>query len=286
MHRNFFVNDPDAFTVSKQVLLDQNWHQSKSGLTLNEAEVSIALSAVSGGMFEIGDDLPSLAADPERLALVENPDLVQIARLGRAAIPLDLMTYDPADEQPSVFFLHEDPRLAILTVFNWTEASRSHSFQLADLNIPSGDAVEAFDVLHKNAPVALEGGTLRIENQPARSVRMIKLVDTAVPPAAPSVSAKVPENASTGHDLELSATADPNGVPALAYYWDFGDGTGAEGERVPHTYTLAGTFTVRLRVDGVDGVAAEKSFSIRVSGPLRTRFDLEGNHRYVDPTGP
>ena len=59
MHRNFFVNDPDAFTVSKQVLDE---HPNPAALTLNEAQVSIVLAAMSGGMYEIGDDLPTLGA--------------------------------------------------------------------------------------------------------------------------------------------------------------------------------------------------------------------------------
>ena len=73
MHRNFFVTDPDAFTVSRQLLEERT---IEAPVTLNEAEVSIALAAVSGGMFEIGDDLPTLGSDPERVALVKNPDLL------------------------------------------------------------------------------------------------------------------------------------------------------------------------------------------------------------------
>jgi hypothetical protein len=86
MNRNFYISDPDAFTVSTQVIPDRAWHGNKVPLTLDEAESSIALSAVSGGMFEIGDDLPTLGASPERLALVRNPDLLDMARLGRASI--------------------------------------------------------------------------------------------------------------------------------------------------------------------------------------------------------
>ncbi len=286
MHRNFFVSDPDAFTVSRQILPDQSWHQSKIGITLDEAEVSIALSAVSGGMFEIGDDLPTLAVDPARLALVKIPELLQIARLSKASVPLDLMSYEPADLQPSVFFLREDSRAGVLTVFNWSETPRSHVLKISDLKFKSGDQVKAFDVFKHDAPVEIASGGIRLENQPPHSVRMIKLVDSSIPAARPAVSAKVPETVTTGEELELSAEAGQGGVPALEYQWDFGDGTSAEGDHVRHTYTHPGTFTVRLRVDGVDGLPAAKESAIKVTGPLRTRFTLDQNRRYVDPTGP
>ena len=106
MHRNFFITDPDAFTVSRQLLEERT---IQAPVTLNEAQVSIALAAVSGGMFEIGDDLPTLGSDPERLALVRNPDLLAMAKLGRAALPLDLLTYADKDEQPSVFLAARRP---------------------------------------------------------------------------------------------------------------------------------------------------------------------------------
>src|SRR5271155_3358232 len=93
MNRNYFVADPDAFTVSTQTIRDQSWHESSKPATLDEARVSISLAAVSGGMFEIGDDLPSLTKDPERLALIENPDLIHMIQLGKASLPVDLMTY-------------------------------------------------------------------------------------------------------------------------------------------------------------------------------------------------
>jgi alpha-galactosidase len=64
MNRNYFVADPDAFTVSTQTIEDHPWHESSKPATMDEARVSIALAAVSGGMFEIGDDLPSLSKTP------------------------------------------------------------------------------------------------------------------------------------------------------------------------------------------------------------------------------
>ena len=103
MNRNYFVADPDAFSVSRQTVDDQAWHNSTKPLTQDEAEVSIALAAVSGGMYEIGDDLPTLGSEPDRLALVQNQDLIDMVRLGKSSTPLDLMSYLPNDLQPSIF---------------------------------------------------------------------------------------------------------------------------------------------------------------------------------------
>src|SRR5580658_9138535 len=97
MNHNFFVADPDAFTVSTQTIRDQSWHESDKPATLDEARVSIALAAVSGGMFEIGDDLPSLSKAPERLALIQNQDLIQMVHLSKASVPLDLMEFASGD---------------------------------------------------------------------------------------------------------------------------------------------------------------------------------------------
>jgi len=59
---------------------------------VDEAKASIVLAAVSGGKYDIGDDLPTLGVEPDRLALVTDPTLLQMAKLGRASKPLDLMT--------------------------------------------------------------------------------------------------------------------------------------------------------------------------------------------------
>ena len=44
-----------------------------------------------------------------------------MAKAGRASTPVDLMTYEPEDEQPSVFLLRQSPRQSMLTIFNWTD---------------------------------------------------------------------------------------------------------------------------------------------------------------------
>jgi hypothetical protein len=256
----------------------------RSSISLGAAEASIALSAVSGGMYEIGDDMPVLGSEKDRLALVENRELLNIAKVGRASTPLDLMTYEPGDEQPSIFFLREDQRQAILTVFNWTKTVRSHTLRLADLGLPAGHTFAATDLLNQNETVTLEGGAVRLENQPPQSVRVIKVIDKSVAEAAPTVTAQAPAVANTGETINLSAQAEAGGVPAVAYHWDLGDGTSADSPKVSHAYTSAGEFTIRLIVDGVDGVPAHKNFSLKVTGNLRAHSNLIDNRRFVEPT--
>jgi hypothetical protein len=285
MQRNFFVNDPDAFNVTATHLMERA--NEESSISLGAAQASIALSAVSGGMYEIGDDMLVLGSEKDRLALVENRELLNMSKVGRASTPLDLMTYEPEDGQPSTFFLREDQRQAILTIFNWTDTLRSHTLRLADLGLPAGHTFAATDVLNQNETVALVGGAVRLENQPPQSVMVVKLIDKSIPEAAPTVTAQVPAAAITGETITLSALsaeAEAGGVPAVAYHWDLGDGTSADSPKASHAYTSAGEFTIRLTVDGVDGVPAHKNFSLKVTGNLKAHSNLVDNRRFVEPT--
>lgn len=282
MNHNFFVNDPDAFNITDSYLLEDR--RAQTPVSLTAAQASIALSAVSGGMYEIGDDMLVLGSEEDRLALAKNPDLLNIPKVGRASKPLDLMTYQPEDEQPSIFFLKESPRQSILTVFNWTKTSRSHTLKLTDLGLPAEHKFAVSDVLNQGAQVTLDGETLRIENQPPESVRVIKLIDSTVSASAPSVKAEVPSAAKAGETIHLSAQADAGGVPAVGYHWDFGDGNSADGPKASYTYTRAMHFNIRLTVDGVDGIPAVQNFSVEVKGNLRALPKLTDNQRYRDPT--
>ena len=264
MHRNFFIADPDAFTISRQMIEERHMDNP---LTLSEAEVSIALAAVSGGMYEIGDDLPTLGADADRAALLKNLGLLNMARLGRAAIPLDLLSYRAEDELPSIFLLQEDARQSILAVFNWTEQSRSHTFSLSDLKLQSGRTYDFDDILDSSLHPSAENGSIRLD-QPAHSVRVIRIVDTAISPAAPTVAIQAPKSAKVDENVKLACDLDSSGVPALAFHWDFGDGTAEDSRRVQHAYTKEGNYEVKLVVEGIDSVSAIKQTFISVSGEL------------------
>ena len=278
MHRNFFLDDPDAFNVTDSYLM----REPQPPVSLAGAEAAIALSAISGGMYEIGDDMVLLGSEKDRLALVENRDLLNMVKIGAASTPIDLLSFAPEDEQPSIFFLPEDARQSILTIFNWTKQARSHDFSLTDLGLPLDHSFSASDVL-KQSPVSVKNGRIQIQDQAPESVKVIKIIDETMPARAPMVMLEAPSNVKTGELFKVSAGS--TGVPAVEYQWDLGDGTTGTGRTLSHAYTREGEFNVRLKVEGVDEVPAEKSFQIKVSGQLEMLPDLKKNRRLEGSTG-
>ena len=272
MNRNFYISDPDAFSVSRPAGAGEHDHGGPKPLTLSEAQVAIALAAVSGGMFEIGDDLPMVFLDADRMALLENRDLLDMARYGHAARPLDLMSYAPEDEIPSVYLLRESKRQSMLAVFNWTKKERKRDLSFSDLGLAANSSVS--DVLASGAPVAVASASLSLV-LPPRSVRMLKIVDPSIAASAPSVSVQAAEKIETGKPAAFSAQNSAEGVPALAYHWDFGDGTSVDGAAVTHSFTHTGSFPVHLKVEGIEGVPFEKTFPVSVSGAIDVIFRPE-----------
>ena len=284
MNRNYFIADPDAFTVSAQTVDDQSWHGGQHPLTLDEAKVSIALTAVSGGMFEIGDDLPTLGEDADRVALVKNQDLLDIARLGRTSTPLDLMSYAPEDLQPSLFLLHEDPRQSIVTIFNWTEASRSHVLSRAELGLPEQGRFSVTDVLTPHAPAQSLREAISVA-LPAHSVRVLKVIRTDIPAVQPAAVMIIPPTGDAGETLTFVARPSSEKEPVLAYAWDFGDGTSLVGAVVNHAYTHSGTFHVCVHAIGLGGSSSDQSSAIAIRGSVSTKY-VPGAKRRLTATAP
>ncbi|MGA7245635.1 MAG: PKD domain-containing protein, partial [Terracidiphilus sp.] len=271
MNRNFFIADPDAFSVSTQTVDDQAWHGGQRPLTIEEAKVSIALSAVSGGMFELGDDLPTLGSTSERLALVRITELIDMARLGRASIPVDLMTYAASDVQPSVFLLKEDSRQSILTIFNWTERELKRNLRLADLGLKEPGKYQITEVFGDKSCCGPSGDALNII-QPAHSVRMFKLVEHGIQAEPPAFDVRSATEAKAGEMMTFNADGVAGEEPVLTCTWDFGDGSTEDGMKAQHTYTQSGEYTVRVTATGLEAITTSRTFTVKISGNIATRF--------------
>jgi len=279
MNRNFFVSDPDAFNVSTQIVTDQPWHGGKVPLSLDEAKASIALSAVSGGMYEIGDDLPALGADPERLALVQNQDLIDMIKLGRASTPLDLMSYSPEDLQPSIFWVTEDDRQGMLTIFNWTDKPQARPIEFSSLGLSGSNQLRISEVFDGKA-MAIPNPDSFIVDMPPRSARVIKIVSLGVPARPPAIKVEHLPTAKTGAAATFRAQPASSGDAVVSYHWSFGDGVTLEGPEVSHAYTKPGTYQVVVTAIGLGGLKTEDSFRLPVSGSVSTRFVPAEKQRY------
>ena len=281
MNRNYYLADPDAFSVSTQTVDDQNWHGGAKALTLDEAKVSIALSAVSGGLYEDGDDLPTLGEAPDRVALLENQDLLNMARLGHASTPLDLMTYDAEDLQPSLFLLKQTNRQSIITIFNWSETTRHHTLTRDLLQLDPKADYAVSEVLAKTDDSTPLAAALDVQ-QPPHSVRIFKIVNTNIPAQAPTVTAVVASSGAAGEPIGFQAVSADDHNPVLRYSWDFGDGVTVEGAKATHTYTHAGVYTAHLTAAGFASEPRVQTFSITINGSVSTKFMPQNKRRFVE----
>ena len=125
------------------------------------------------------------------------PTLLDMARLGRASTPIDLMTYAPGDQQPSMFLFKENNRQSMLTVFNWTEGELTRAINLTNLGLKEPGKYQIMEVFGDQSCCNISSDTISLV-QPAHSVRMFKLIDNAVPAAPPAFEVQSPAAARRG----------------------------------------------------------------------------------------
>ncbi len=135
--------------------------------------------------------------------------------------------------------------------------------------------------------VAVEGGAVRLDNQPAHSVKVIKFIDSAIPAAAPAtLRAQVPGEANPRGVADQALGPGPTGRCAglgLPLGLGLSECRDEDGPQISHAYTWNADFTVRLTVDGLDGVPAQQSFPVKVTGNGIPLPEIRKNQRYSEP---
>ena len=86
------------------------------------------------------------------------------------------------------------------------------------------------------------------------------------PPVAEIVRSPEEGDAPLSVDFDASGSSDPDG-DLMAYEWNFGDGSTAQGTTVSHTYTAVGNYTATLTVTDDDGATATATAGIVVHEP-------------------
>lgn len=114
--------------------------------------------------------------------------------------------------------------------------------------------------------------------------------DIVVPPNQLPVAAFTAESNDLNVVLDGGSSTDPDGTVAQ-WAWSFGDGTTAEGARVQHAYTKAGSYEVTLTVTDDRGAKTTTSKTVSAAAPnvlpvadlqvtqtgLSGRFDASGS---------
>ncbi len=71
-----------------------------------------------------------------------------------------------------------------------------------------------------------------------------------------------PSSVTVGEEFEVDGSYSAGASTIVDYVWDFGDGTGAQGPRVTHTYIRAGEYIVSLTVTDQDGLSSSSRMQI------------------------
>lgn len=125
-------------------------------LTLEQGRQLVTLAALAGGPFLASDDLPNLP--PERMALLTNPDVMQL--VGR---PPAVPDWEPnAEDLPPVHWRSDD----VLALFNWTQRDR-------EIRARAPGARGARDLWACQELPQFEDGS--VVTVPANGVRLLKL---------------------------------------------------------------------------------------------------------------
>jgi len=72
--------------------------------------------------------------------------------------------------------------------------------------------------------------------------------------------------------MTFSAEGVSDEEPVLTCHWEFGDGSTHDGMKAQHAYTQSGEYTVRVTATGLEASTSSKTFTVKISGNIATRF--------------
>lgn len=125
-----------------------------------------------------------------------------------------------------------------------------------------------------------DDGTLVVAPRPPAPTAVIQLYDDVI--AANRLISGQVLFVTEEYIFDASQSLDPTGL-GLTYMWDFGDGTTASGVMATHTYTIAGAFTVTLRVMDPSGGSDTDTVNVTVHNePRLIRGKMSWRHHLLE----
>ena len=235
-------------------------------------------------MYEIGDDMLILGSEKDRLTLVENRELLNMAKIGQASKPVDLMTYEPEDERAKHFLL--EGRSAPGNT-DCLQLDRRTAFAHAETGRPRAS---------RRPHVCSDGCTRPECDGYARGRRCA----TGEPASTVSKGHQVDRHERCGGCSNGDGSSarsrecrwrrsffQRRPKPAVCPRSLIAGSSATARVRMAQRHlmpTRSRGSSVRLTVDGVDEIPAHKDFSVKVTGKLRAHSNLSDNRRFVEPT--
>lgn len=156
MHNKFWHNNPDVLIVGDA-------HE-----TLGEARGRVTLLALTGGVVFLGDRMPELEKQPERLKLCS----LVLPSSGQPARPIDLFrAVEKERDYPRLWHLHAVRpwgQWEVLGVFNWSATPLAEAISRRDLGLAAGEYLvwdfweqQLLGPLGADLQVAVEPGNVR-----------------------------------------------------------------------------------------------------------------------------
>ncbi len=156
IHKRWWWNDPDCLMV----------RDYDTKLSQDEVISNVTLTGLSGGLLIHSDDLTRLNPARRHLISLLTPILSQDAR------PLDLLEHEMA-EIYDLPMTEKWGKWHVTAVFNWEDAPRRKSLDLARLGFRSGQRLHVFD-FWQEAYHFVEGQHLDLGILPAHACRLLR----------------------------------------------------------------------------------------------------------------
>jgi heat shock protein HslJ/PKD repeat protein len=103
-----------------------------------------------------------------------------------------------------------------------------------------------------------------------RSSLDIQIYATVEVPEEPVARINGPAQAEVGQSVTFDGSGSTSGVTITAYTWDLGDGNGATGSSVTHTYNEPGTYTVILSITDEQNRTSQATATIQITAVVET----------------
>ncbi|KKL75901.1 hypothetical protein LCGC14_2050260, partial [marine sediment metagenome] len=108
--------------------------------------------------------------------------------------------------------------------------------------------------------------TFTVDNT-APSVSITSITQEPLPNDPPVANAGGPFSGTAGKTITFDGSLSTDDGTILFYLWNFGDGDAGAGKQLKHTYELAGTYTITLKVTDDRGVTDIDSTTADISAP-------------------